>query len=64
MLQIHCTHRAQVDAIWRMLLHCPDADFQPVEILLDGAPLYAIVRNADGGQAARPPARPVRSCPP
>ena len=56
MLQIHCTTHQDADAAWRMLLHVPDSEFQPCSLHLNGAELYAIIRDPDGHQTSVPPA--------
>lgn len=65
MIRIHVADHAEADAAWRMLCHVPDADWQPVELHLDGhGPLYQAVRTAAGDQTSVPhAAAPGRSCP-
>ena len=65
MIRIHVANHAEADTAWRMLTHVPDADWQPVELHLDGhGPLYRMIRTRAGDQSAAPPAAaPGRSCP-
>lgn len=58
MIQIHCTTLEQVDALWRLLTHVPDRAFAPVEVYLDGAFRYRVIRTAEGEQTTAPPADP------
>jgi hypothetical protein len=54
MIQVHCTTPAEIDAIWRMLSHVPEEDFQPAEVWLAGELHYQVIR-ADGEQTTTQP---------
>ena len=55
MIQIHCSTRAEIDAIWQLLSHVPDHAFTPAEIHHNGQLLYQIIRT-DGEQTTAQPA--------
>ena len=57
MIQVHCSSIEDVDALWRMLAHVPDDAFHPVEVFLDGASRYQVIRD-DGVQTTARPADP------
>ena len=57
MIQVRCSTTAEIDAVWRLLIHVPDADFLPCEVFLGETFRYRIVRR-DGDQTTAPPADP------
>jgi hypothetical protein len=63
MIRIHCADFPQADAIWRMLLHVPDAEFHPVAIYVDDHGLVATINrsavpSADPAAHTHQPAAP------
>jgi hypothetical protein len=54
-IQIHCSTRSEIDAIWQLLSHVPDEAFTPAEIHFNGQLLYQVIRT-DGEQTTAPSA--------
>ena len=54
-IQINCTTSQEIDAIWRILSHCPDSDFVEAEVWLCGEFHYLVIRS-DGEQTTTQPA--------
>jgi hypothetical protein len=52
----HCCDAAAADALWRMLLHAPAEDFQPVALVVAGHPHGVILRDEEGNQTTTPAA--------
>ena len=61
-IQIHCTTPQQIDAVWRMLSHVPDADFIEAEVWLCSVFHYLVIRS-DGEQTTTPAADPPECMP-
>jgi hypothetical protein len=57
MIQLHCFSLQQIDAVWRLLAHVPDADFLPCEVFLNGVFRYRVIRS-DGEQTTAQPEDP------
>lgn len=55
-IQIHCTTPQQIDAVWRMLSHVPDANFIEAEIWLCGVFHYLVIRSPETGEQTTAPA--------
>jgi hypothetical protein len=58
MIQANVQNFADQDALWRMLCHVPESEFQPVAVFRQGEPQYTIIRQ-NGEQTAAPAADPL-----
>ncbi len=61
MIQVHCSSLEEIDAVWRLLAHVPGDAFAPVEVYLDGAFRYRVIRHDDEQTTAPPGDPPVYS---